>query len=89
MLNQTELKPEHVKTASINTYKTTNANKEIYDSTLVPPQYRKMTDAELTAEALQVFNPNTYDYNINIYSLKYNFITIKDKECIPLYRLSQ
>ena len=89
MLNQTELKPEHVKTAFINTYKTTHAGSIVFDKTLVPAQYRTMTDTELTTEALQVFNPNTYDYNINIYSLKYNFITIKDKKCIPLYRLSQ
>ena len=97
-LNQTELKPEHEKTTFINNYITQNASKKIIDYTLYidnnnqqlgKGKERDMTTAELTDEAMALFNPNTYDYNISIYSLKYNFITIKDKICTPLYSLSQ
>jgi len=97
-LNQTELKPEHEKTTFINNYVTQNASKKIIDYTLYiddtnqqlgKGKERDMTTAELTNEAMALFNPNTYDYNISIYSLKYNFITIKDKICTPLYSLSQ
>ena len=97
-LNQTELKPEHEKTTFINNYVTQNASKKIIDYTLYidntnqqlgKGKERDMTSAELTNEAMALFNPNTYDYNISIYSLKYNFITIKDKICTPLYSLSQ
>ena len=97
-LNQTELKPEHEKTTFIDNYNTQNASKKIIDYTLyidnTNPQKGKgkerlMTTTELTDEAMVLFNPNVYDYNIFIYSLKYNFITIKDKLCTPLYSLSQ
>ena len=52
-------------------------------------QYKfKLNQTELTPEHI-TDSTNVYDYNISIYSLKYNFVTIKNKVCVPLYSLTQ
>ena len=73
---------------------TFNSNIYIYSFSIQPEEYQpggfcNMNLYRKIQYSLDLNKTDNYKYDINIYSIKYNFITFNNNMCIPLYNLAQ